>query len=70
MTADEAVAAVDKFIDDARLTHLEEVRIVHGKGSGILRKAVHDYLRRQKDLRGFHLGAYGEGDSGVTIVEL
>ncbi len=70
MTADEAVAAVDKFIDDARLTHLEEVRIVHGKGSGILRKAVHDYLRRQKDIRGYHLGAYGEGDSGVTIVEL
>lgn len=70
MTVDEAIIALDKYLDDARLSHLDEVRIVHGKGTGALRSAVQDYLRTQKDIKGFHLGEYGEGDSGVTIVEL
>lgn len=69
MTVDEALIAVDKYLDDARLSHLNSVRIVHGKGTGALRKAVHDYLRRQP-VAGYHLAEFGEGDSGVTIVEL
>ena len=70
MNSDEAIQALDKYLDDAVLAHLETVRIVHGKGTGVLRKAVHDYLRRQKRVSSFHLGEFGEGDSGVTIVEL
>ena len=69
MNSDEAIRTLDKYLDDARLSHLSMVRIVHGKGSGILRKAVHDYLSRQKDIKDFHLAAYGEGDTGVTVVE-
>ena len=52
------------------MAHLETVRIVHGKGTGALRKGVHDYLRRQKRVASFRLGQYGEGDAGVTIVQL
>lgn len=69
MNSDEAIRTLDKYLDDARLSHLSQVRIVHGKGSGILRKAVHNYLARQKDIKDYHLAAYGEGDTGVTIVE-
>ena len=69
MNSDEAIRTLDKYLDDARLSHLSQVRIVHGKGSGILRKAVHSYLSRQKDIKDYHLAAYGEGDTGVTIVE-
>ena len=68
-TADEAITELDKYLDDAYLAHLPQVRVVHGKGSGILRKAVHQYLRRQKHVASYRLGEYGEGDSGVTIVE-
>ena len=70
MTVDEAVSALEKYLDDARVAHLETVRIVHGKGTGALRKGVHDYLRRQKKVASFRLGQYGEGDAGVTIVQL
>ncbi len=69
-TADEAIAELDKYLDDASLAHLSPVRIVHGKGSGTLRKAVHRYLRSQSRVASFRLGEFGEGDSGVTIVEL
>ncbi|RRF94960.1 MAG: endonuclease MutS2 [Lachnospiraceae bacterium] len=69
MNSDEAIRTLDKYLDDARLSHLSQVRIVHGKGSGILRKAVHNYLAKQKDIKDYHLAAYGEGDTGVTIVE-
>ena len=68
-TVDEAVAELDKYLDDAFLAHLPKVRIVHGKGTGALRKGVHDYLRRQKRIKAYRLGEYGEGDSGVTIAE-
>lgn len=68
-TTDEAIALLDKYLDDACLAHLSSVRIVHGKGTGALRTAVHNYLKRQKHVRDFHLGEFGEGDSGVTIVE-
>ncbi|MCD7736346.1 MAG: endonuclease MutS2 [Lachnospiraceae bacterium] len=69
-TTDEAIAELDKYLDDACLAHLTPVRIVHGKGSGVLRKAVHQYLRRQSYVASYRLGEFGEGDSGVTIVEL
>lgn len=68
-TVDEAVAELDKYLDDAYLSHLASVRIVHGKGTGALRKGVHNYLRRQKHVKDFHLAEFGEGDAGVTIVE-
>lgn len=65
---DEAISDLDKYLDDAYLAHLSQVRVVHGKGTGALRKAVHGHLRRMKNVKEFHLGEYGEGDSGVTIV--
>ncbi len=67
-TVDEALAALDKYLDDAYLAHLPSVRIVHGKGTGALRKAVHSQLKRLKYVKEFRLGEYGEGDAGVTIV--
>ena len=70
MTTDDAVRELDKYLDDARVSHLESVRIVHGKGTGALRNAVHQYLRRQKWVKSFRLGDFGEGDAGVTIVRL
>ena len=68
-TVDEAVAELDKYLDDAYLAHISQVRIVHGKGTGALRSGIHKYLRRQKHVKEFHLAAFGEGDAGVTIVE-
>jgi len=68
-TVDEAVTELDKYLDDACLAHLDKVRIVHGKGTGALRKGVHDYLRKQKRIAAYRLGEYGEGDTGVTIAE-
>ena len=68
-TVDEAVAELDKYLDDAYLAHISQVRIVHGKGTGALRNGIHKYLRRQKHVKEFHLAAFGEGDAGVTIVE-
>ena len=67
-TVDEAVAELDKYLDDAYLSHLKSVRVVHGKGTGALRKGIHNYLRRQKHVASFHLAEFGEGDAGVTIV--
>ena len=68
-TVDEAVSELDKYLDDAYLAHLSSVRIVHGKGTGALRKGVHNYLKRLKYVQDFHLAEFGEGDAGVTIVE-
>ena len=67
-TSDEAISELDKYLDDAYIAHLPSVRIVHGKGTGVLRKAVHNYLRRCKIVDEYHLGEFGEGDAGVTIV--
>ena len=69
-TVDEAIAELDKYLDDALLSHLNTVRVVHGKGTGALRKGIHEYLRRQKHVKSYHLAEFGEGDAGVTIVEL
>lgn len=68
-TTDEAIAVLDKYLDDAYLAHLPSVRIVHGKGTGALRNAVQTHLRRLKYIKSFHLGEFGEGDAGVTIAE-
>lgn len=70
MTVDEALSELDKYLDDACLSHLNQVRVVHGKGTGALRKGVHEYLKRQSYVKSFRLGEFGEGDAGVTIVEL
>lgn len=66
-TVDEALSALDKYLDDAYLAHLKSVRIVHGKGTGALRNAVQQHLRRTKYVDSFRLGEFGEGDAGVTI---
>ena len=66
-TTDEAISALDKYLDDAYLAHLKSVRIVHGKGTGALRQAVHQHLKRVKYVKSYRLGEYGEGDAGVTI---
>jgi len=68
-TVDEALAELDKYLDDAYLAHVPQVRIVHGKGTGALRTAVHNYLRRHKGVKSYRLGTFGEGDAGVTIVD-
>ena len=67
-TVDEAIAKLDKYLDDAYLAHLPSVRVVHGKGTGALRKAVQSHLKRLKYVKEYRLGEYGEGDAGVTIV--
>lgn len=67
-TVDEAIVELDKYLDDAYLAHLPNVRVVHGKGTGALRNAVHNHLKRIKYVKSYRLGEFGEGDSGVTIV--
>ena len=67
-TVDEAIAKLDKYLDDAYLAHLPSVRVVHGKGTGALRSAVQSHLKRLKYVKEYRLGEYGEGDAGVTIV--
>lgn len=68
MTTDEAIPQLDKYLDDAYLAHLPQVRVVHGRGTGALKNAVHKHLKKLKYVKEFRLGAFGEGDSGVTIV--
>jgi DNA mismatch repair protein MutS2 len=67
---DEALMEVDRYLDDAVLNGRQEVQIIHGKGTGALRKGIQDYLRRHSKVKDFRLGNYGEGDAGVTIVTL
>ena len=69
LTSSEALAELEKYLDDAYIAHIPSVRIVHGKGTGVLRTAVHNYLRKQKHVDEYRLGEYGEGDAGVTIVK-
>ena len=70
MAADEALPVLDNFLDGAYLASLPTVRIIHGKGTGVLRAMVHDELRRSKYVKSFRSGVYGEGENGVTIAEL
>ena len=67
LTSDEAIAKLDKYLDDAFLSGLPSVRIVHGKGTGALRNAVHRHLKNLDSVKEFHIAEYGEGDAGVTI---
>ena len=69
-TVDEAMIDLDKYLDDAYLAHIPNVTIIHGRGTGALRKGIHEYLRRQRHVKSYRLGEFGEGDAGVTIVEL
>ena len=70
MMTDEAIPLVERFLDNAKMGKLNVVTIIHGKGTGALRKAVHECLRREKGIKNFRLGTFGEGESGVTVVEL
>lgn len=70
MTVDEAVSALDKYLDDAALAHLSQVRIIHGKGTGALRKGVQEYLKKNPYVKSYRQGEFGEGDMGVTVAEL
>ena len=70
MDALEASAVLDIFLDNAYMANLQQVRIIHGKGTGVLRKTVHEELRKHKRVKKFRLGVYGEGEDGVTIAEL
>lgn len=70
MMVDEALGAVDLFLDNALMGKLETVTIIHGKGTGALRKAVRDHLRHSRYVKEFRPGAYGEGEDGVTVVTL
>ncbi len=70
MTGDEGISALDKYLDEAMLSGIYEVRIIHGKGTGALRAAIQGYLKGNRRVESFRLGAYGEGDAGVTVAEL
>ena len=61
---------LDRFIDSAMLSGMNFVHCIHGKGTGVLRKSIHEHLRRHKQVRSWRLGLYGEGEDGVTIIEL
>ncbi|MBP3503340.1 MAG: endonuclease MutS2 [Clostridia bacterium] len=67
---EEAIFVIDKFLDDSALAHLQSVRIVHGKGTGKLRQGIHNFLKKNSHVKSFRLGTFGEGEMGVTIVEL
>ena len=69
-TADEAVMEVDKVLDTAVLTNVGSITVIHGKGTGVLRKEIHTFLRHHKAVKSFRLGTFGEGEAGVTIIEL
>lgn len=70
LSVDEAIPLVDKFLDDCFLAKLQTARIVHGKGTGKLRQGIHSFLKKDKRVKSFRIGTYGEGEMGVTIVEL
>ena len=70
MASDEAIMELDKYIDNAVMCGIPSITIIHGKGTGVLRKSVQQHLRTHKNIRTFRLGVFGEGESGVTIAEL
>ena len=70
LNVEEAIFVVDKFLDDCSLAKLKTVRIVHGKGTGKLRTGIHQFLKKHPQVKSYRIGTYGEGEMGVTIVEL
>jgi DNA mismatch repair protein MutS2 len=70
MMTDEGIMEVDRFIDNCLIAGIETVTIIHGKGTGALRAAVHQFLKQHKNVKSYRLGEYGEGEAGVTVVEL
>ena len=70
MTGDEAWSAVDKYFDEAAVAGFHTVRLIHGKGTGALKKALWQYLKADNRIATFRIGQFGEGDGGVTVVEL
>ncbi len=70
LMSDEALLELEKFLDDAFLAKIETVRVIHGKGTGVLRSMVHEYCRASKQVKDFRLGVYGEGETGVTVITL
>ena len=70
LTVDEAIFVIDKYLDDCSLAKLQSVRIVHGKGTGKLREGIHKFLKTNIHVKSFRLGTYGEGEMGVTVVEI
>ncbi len=70
LTVDEALFRLDRYLNDAFMADLPSVRIVHGKGTGTLRQAVHNLLDKHPLVKSYRLGDYGEGDYGITIVEM
>ena len=70
LNVDEAIFTIDKYLDDCVIAKLATVRIVHGKGTGKLREGIHNYLKTNSHVKSFRLGTFGEGEMGVTIVEL
>ncbi len=70
LTVDEATLVVDKFLDDCSIANLQTVRIIHGKGTGKLKNGIHQFLKSNSHVKSFRLGTFGEGEMGVTVVEL
>lgn len=70
LSVDEAIIEVDRVIDNAVMRGLEELRVIHGKGTGALRAGLHQHFKRHSNVRSFRVGVYGEGEMGVTIIEL
>lgn len=70
LNVDEAIPIIDKYLDDSALSNLPSIRIVHGKGTGALRTGIHKFLKTHPQVKSYRLGTFGEGEMGVTIVEL
>ena len=69
-TVDDAIYVIDKYLDNCVISGTSPVRIVHGKGTGKLREGIHQYLKKHSHVKSFRLGTFGEGEMGVTVVEL